>query len=62
MSLITKTWTVDGEKMLKSGNKVIFRLIISSSRSHVLVRIRVSKPDVTILAFRMIEEMLDMVL
>jgi len=62
-SLITKVWTVDGEKMLsQSGSGVIGKLLIASSRSHVLVRIRVDKPDVAILAFRMIEKMLGMIL
>lgn len=35
---------------------------MSSSGSHVLVRIRVGKPDTATLTFRMVEKMLDMIL
>ena len=37
-------------------------LIMSRTRSHVLVRVCVSKPDITIVAFGVIEKMLDMIL
>lgn len=62
VSLVTEAWTVDDKKMLESGSRVSTELFIVSSRSHVLVRIRVSKPDIAILTFRMIEEMSDMIL
>lgn len=61
-SLIIKAWTMGDEEMLESRSRVITRLFMSCARSHVLVRIRVSKPEIAILAYRMIEKMFDMIL
>ena len=62
MPLITKTWAVDSEKVLEAETKVITRFIMSRSSAHVLVCLRVNEPNGTILTFRMIRKMFDMIL